>query len=34
MRYGVGVGREGFAWSGDATINSKQNGRTGIRPRR
>jgi lipoprotein-anchoring transpeptidase ErfK/SrfK len=25
MRYGVGVGREGFAWSGDATINSKQS---------
>ena len=24
MRYGVGVGREGFAWSGQATINSKQ----------
>ena len=24
MRYGVGVGREGFAWSGSATINSKQ----------
>jgi lipoprotein-anchoring transpeptidase ErfK/SrfK len=24
MRYGVGVGREGFAWSGTATINSKQ----------
>jgi len=24
MRYGVGVGREGFGWSGDATINSKQ----------
>ncbi|WP_395664581.1 L,D-transpeptidase [Methylocella sp.] len=24
MRYGVGVGREGFAWSGDATVNSKQ----------
>lgn len=24
MRYGVGVGREGFAWSGVATINSKQ----------
>lgn len=23
-RYGVGVGREGFAWSGDATIKSKQ----------
>jgi len=24
MRYGVGVGREGFAWSGTATIKSKQ----------
>jgi len=24
MRYGVGVGRQGFAWSGLATINSKQ----------
>ncbi len=24
MRYGDGVGREGFAWSGAATINSKQ----------
>src|SRR5271163_1880548 len=24
MRYGVGVGREGFAWSGAATIKSKQ----------
>ena len=23
-RYGVGVGREGFAWSGSAAINSKQ----------
>lgn len=23
-RYGVGVGREGFGWSGDATIHSKQ----------
>ena len=23
-RYGVGVGREGFVWSGDATIHSKQ----------
>ncbi|WP_018263221.1 L,D-transpeptidase [Methylobacterium sp. WSM2598] len=23
-RYGVGVGRQGFAWSGNATINSKQ----------
>ncbi|MGF7158881.1 lipoprotein-anchoring transpeptidase ErfK/SrfK [Rhodoligotrophos appendicifer] len=24
MRYGVGVGRDGFAWSGEATIESKQ----------
>ncbi len=24
IRYGVGVGKEGFAWSGVATINSKQ----------
>ena len=24
LRYGVGVGRQGFAWSGEATINSKQ----------
>jgi len=24
MRYGVGVGRQGFSWNGDATINSKQ----------
>ena len=24
MRYGVGVGREGFAWSGTATIHEKQ----------
>ena len=24
MRYGVGVGRQGFAWAGTATINSKQ----------
>jgi lipoprotein-anchoring transpeptidase ErfK/SrfK len=24
MRYGVGVGRQGFSWSGAATINSKQ----------
>jgi lipoprotein-anchoring transpeptidase ErfK/SrfK len=24
MRYGVGVGRQGFAWSGEATIQSKQ----------
>ncbi len=24
MRYGVGVGRSGFAWSGEAMVNSKQ----------
>jgi len=24
MRYGVGVGRQGFSWAGEATINSKQ----------
>ena len=24
LRYGVGVGRDGFAWSGDATIQAKQ----------
>jgi lipoprotein-anchoring transpeptidase ErfK/SrfK len=24
LRYGVGVGRQGFAWSGTATVNSKQ----------
>ena len=24
IRYGVGVGKQGFGWSGDATINSKQ----------
>ena len=24
IRYGVGVGRQGFAWSGDATIQAKQ----------
>lgn len=25
LRYGVGVGRQGFSWSGTATINSKQH---------
>ena len=25
MRYGIGVGRAGFSWSGDAYINSKQH---------
>jgi lipoprotein-anchoring transpeptidase ErfK/SrfK len=34
LRYGVGVGREGFGWSGTATIHDSRNGRTGIHPRR
>lgn len=25
MRYGIGVGRDGFAWSGEATIKDKQH---------
>lgn len=25
MRYGIGVGRDGFAWSGEATIRDKQH---------
>ena len=25
MRYGIGVGREGFAWSGEAVIKDKQH---------
>ena len=25
MRYGIGVGREGFAWSGEATVHDKQH---------
>ncbi|EAU40066.1 hypothetical protein FP2506_02455 [Fulvimarina pelagi HTCC2506] len=25
MRYGIGVGRAGFSWSGDAYVNSKQH---------
>jgi lipoprotein-anchoring transpeptidase ErfK/SrfK len=24
MRYGVGVGKEGFAWSGTAVVHDKQ----------
>lgn len=34
IRYGVGVGRAGFAWSGVATIHDKQEWPTGIHPRR
>ena len=34
IRYGVGVGREGFGWSGIANVRESANGRIGIRPRR
>ena len=33
-RYGVGVGRSGFGWSGIATVGISRNGRTGTRPRK
>ena len=33
MRYGVGVGRQGFAWSGVATINDKQEWRDWYPPK-
>ena len=33
-RYGVGVGREGFAWAGRQGSRASRNGRTGIRPRK
>ena len=31
IRYGIGVGRPGFAWSGLKTVSQKRNGRTGPR---
>ena len=35
MRYGIGVGREGFAWSGTSRRSSaRPSGRIGRRPRR
>ena len=34
IRYGVGVGRQGFTWAGIQTITTRRNGRTGIRRRR
>ena len=34
MRYGVGVGRDGFQWGGIQTITLNANGRTGCRRRR
>src|ERR1700746_2211099 len=33
MRYGIGVGREGFTWSGVKTIARKAEGPDGTRPR-
>ncbi len=34
MRYGIGVGRPGFTWSGVKTVSAKRNGRTGRRRRK
>ena len=34
IRYGVGVGAEGFVWSGRATVIANRNGPIGIRPRK
>ncbi len=31
VQYGVGVGREGFSWSGTKTVTMKKNGRPGAR---
>ena len=33
VRYGIGVGRDGFTWSGaEEHQHARPNGRTGIRP--
>ena len=34
IRYGIGVGRKGFTWSGVKEIVRKTSGRTGIRRRK
>ena len=34
MRYGIGVGREGFTWSGAERVRAWRSGRTGIRRKR
>ena len=34
MRYGIGVGREGFTWSGVKSSSARPSGRTGRRRRR
>ena len=34
MRYGIGVGRDGFTWSGTQTITRRRSGRTGPRRRK
>ena len=31
MRYGVGIGRDGFAWQGNASFSGVRNGRVGSR---
>ena len=31
IRYGIGVGREGFTWAGVKQSRARRNGRTGIR---
>jgi lipoprotein-anchoring transpeptidase ErfK/SrfK len=33
-RYGIGVGREGFGWSGVVKVQRKANGRAGHRRRK
>ena len=33
IRYGVGVGAEGYRWSGTAIVQEKEPGPTGIRPK-
>jgi lipoprotein-anchoring transpeptidase ErfK/SrfK len=34
IRYGIGVGREGFTWQGLVNITRRRNGRTGPRRRK
>ena len=34
IRYGIGVGRDGFRWAGNTAVSAKRNGRPGRRPPR
>jgi lipoprotein-anchoring transpeptidase ErfK/SrfK len=34
VRYGIGVGRDGFTWAGEQSITKKAEFRTGPRPRK